>query len=83
MTENSLTAPESRSNVSPVQLTINGEVHEVPAGLTVLALVRHLGLTDGPVAVERNREVVPRAAHERVRVESGDILEIVHFVGGG
>jgi len=81
--ENSLTAQEARSNVGRVQLTINGEVHDVPAWLTILGLVRHLGLTDGPVAVERNREVVPRAAHERVHVESGDILEIVHFVGGG
>jgi len=66
-----------------VQLTINGEVHELPAGLTLAALCEHLGLTDGPVAIERNRQVVPRSEHSSVRVETGDVLEIVHFVGGG
>jgi sulfur carrier protein len=66
-----------------VRLTINGEVHDVPAGLTLSALVEHLGLAEGPVAIERNREVVPRAEHAHVNVQPGDTLEIVHFVGGG
>lgn len=64
-------------------MTINGESREVPASLTVAGLIEHLGLTDGPVAVERNREVVPRAEHSRVQVEADDVIEIVHFVGGG
>jgi sulfur carrier protein len=68
---------------SAVLVTINGESREVPASLTLAGLVEHLGLTDGPVAIERNREVVPRAEHGSVRVEAGDVLEIVHFVGGG
>lgn len=64
-------------------MTINGESREVPASLTVAGLIEHLGLTDGPVAIERNREVVPRAEHSRVQVEVDDVIEIVHFVGGG
>jgi sulfur carrier protein len=73
-----------RANVGVVaRVTINGEVHEIPADLTLAGLVRHLGLTDGPVAIERNREVVPRADHASVTVEAGDVFEIVHFVGGG
>ena len=64
-------------------LTVNGETREVPDGLTVRGLVEHLGLTDGPVAVERNREVVPRARHVDTALAAGDALEIVHFVGGG
>jgi sulfur carrier protein len=66
-----------------MQITVNGDVHEVPEGLTVRGLVEHLGLTDGPVAVERNREVVPRAEHPSTPLSVGDVLEIVHFVGGG
>jgi sulfur carrier protein len=66
-----------------VRVTINGEVRDVPAGLSVLALVEHLGLGEGPVAVERNREVVPRAEHGRVQVLADDVIEVVHFVGGG
>ena len=78
-----MTALGARANVKPVNLTINGEVHEIPPGLTLAALVEHLGLTDGPVAIERNRQVVPRREHASMRVEPGDVLEIVHFVGGG
>jgi sulfur carrier protein len=66
-----------------VRVTINGELRDIPASLTLAGLVEHLGLTDGPVAIERNREVVPRAEHGRVAVEPDDVLEIVHFVGGG
>jgi sulfur carrier protein len=66
-----------------MQITVNGDAHEVPSGITVRGLVEHLGLTDGPVAVERNREVVPRAQHPTTELHTGDVLEIVHFVGGG
>ncbi len=66
-----------------VRLTVNGEAIEVPDGLTVRGLVVHLGLTEGPVAVEINREVVPRAEHGVRGVGQGDVVEIVHFVGGG
>jgi len=66
-----------------MHLTVNGEPHEVPEGITVSGLIQHLGLGDGPVAVERNREVVPRATHAAVTLAEGDVLELVHFVGGG
>lgn len=56
---------------------------DVPAPLTVRQLIVHLGLTDGPVAVERNLEIVPRAEHETTALSDGDAIEIVHFVGGG
>jgi thiamine biosynthesis protein ThiS len=66
-----------------IQLTINGAPREVPEGMTVRDLVLHLGLGAGPVAVEQNREVVPRAEHATRPVSAGDAIEIVHFVGGG
>ncbi|MDX2052116.1 MAG: sulfur carrier protein ThiS [Polyangiaceae bacterium] len=66
-----------------MHLIVNGEPYEAPPGLTVRGLVEHLGLTEGPVAVERNREVVPRAEHAATLLAEGDVLEIVHFVGGG
>ena len=66
-----------------MRVEINGEPHDVPDALTVRGLLEHLGLTAGPVAVEINREVVPRAEHGAVRVQEGDRVEVVHFVGGG
>ena len=65
-----------------MRLTVNGDAQEVPDALTVKQLLAHLGL-EGPVAVERNAQVVPRAEHEVVALESDDVIEIVHFVGGG
>jgi sulfur carrier protein len=66
-----------------MRLWVNGNETDVPDGLTVRGLIEHLGLTNGPVAVERNRSVVPRAEHTLTALGEGDRVEIVHFVGGG
>lgn len=66
-----------------MQVRVNGEGRDIPDGVTVRGLIEHLGLTDGPVAVEVNRAVVPRAQHAERRLAPGDEIEVVHFVGGG
>jgi sulfur carrier protein len=66
-----------------MQITVNGESKDVAQDLTVRGLIELLGLTEGPVAVERNREVVPRAEHMTTRLAESDLVEIVHLVGGG
>ncbi len=66
-----------------IQTTINGDPQQVPENLTLLDLVRHLKLSEERVAIERNRRIVKREEWESVRVEAGDQLEIVQFVGGG
>ncbi|MEQ9320644.1 MAG: sulfur carrier protein ThiS [Polyangiaceae bacterium] len=66
-----------------MNLVVNGDPVTVDDGATVRALIEQLELTEGPVAVERNGEVVPRAEHAETRLEEGDAVEIVHFVGGG
>jgi sulfur carrier protein len=66
-----------------IEVVINGEPRQVPDGTTVAALIGELGLGDRRVAVERNREVVPRAQHATTVLAAGDRLELVTFVGGG
>ncbi|WP_082594541.1 sulfur carrier protein ThiS [Sphingomonas sp. Root710] len=66
-----------------IQIRVNGEHRRVVDGLTIAALAEELGLDPAKIAVERNLEVVPRSTLGQVRVEDGDELEIVHFVGGG
>jgi sulfur carrier protein len=66
-----------------MRVTVNGAPKEIPEGLTVRGLVEHLGLTEGPVAVEVNGAIVPRARHPVHPVNDADVIEIVHFVGGG
>jgi thiamine biosynthesis protein ThiS len=51
--------------------------------LTVAGLAQALGLDTRKVAVELNREIVPRSTYAQVPLRGGDILEIVHFIGGG
>lgn len=66
-----------------ISIRVNGEHKRVKDGLTLAELASELGLVPEKVAVERNLEVVPRSTLKDVRVEDGDELEIVHFVGGG
>jgi len=67
---------------APLTLTVNGETRRTSAA-TVADLVRELGLVPEKVAVERNGEIAPRSTLEQVALVEGDVLEIVHFVGGG
>ena len=64
-------------------VTVNGEVRETATGETLAAFLASLGIDRRKVAVERNREIVPKSTFERVTLDDGDQLEIVQFVGGG
>jgi thiamine biosynthesis protein ThiS len=66
-----------------MNITMNGEARDVPEGLTVAGLLVHLSLPAERVAIERNREVLPRAQWDSTSVQPGDQFEVVHFVGGG
>ncbi len=66
-----------------MEIVVNGEARSVEPGLTIARLLADLGLTDRSVAVEVNRQVVPRARHAEHRLAAGDRLEIVTLVGGG
>ncbi len=71
----------SSQTLVPVQL--NGELREIPAGLTVQELLEHLELHPRLVVVEHNGEILRREAYSDTAVAAGDTLELVHFVGGG
>ncbi len=64
-------------------VTINGDRREIPDGLSVTALLEHLGMSNGRVAIERNLDILPRALWQETQVQPNDTFEIVHFVGGG
>ena len=63
-------------------ITLNGETHCSDAA-TIAALVRELGLAPEKVAVEQNGQIAPRSMLGKTPLADGDVLEIVHFVGGG
>ena len=65
-------------------LIINGEEYaDLQTGLNVLELLSHLNLPKEKIAVERNKEIVPKSGYDTVILQDGDILEIITFIGGG
>jgi thiamine biosynthesis protein ThiS len=67
-----------------VHLLINGKDHDdLPEGLTLAGLLAHLELPERKIAVERNREVVPKSEYAETQLANHDELEIIHFIGGG
>ena len=66
-----------------MQVLLNGELREIPDGVTVAGLLAHLGVKAQRVAVEVNETVVTKDRYESHRIGSGDSVEIVAFVGGG
>jgi thiamine biosynthesis protein ThiS len=69
-------------NLTMNNLIINGET-QVSSAETLGALVEGLGMKPDRVAIELNREIVPREQWPQTPLRDGDQLEIVHFVGGG
>lgn len=65
-----------------MRIQVNGDERDVTA-TTVLALVEELGFDVRKVAVERNLAIVPKSLHAETRLEDGDRIELVQFVGGG
>jgi thiamine biosynthesis protein ThiS len=66
-----------------IQISINAEPVMARAESTVADLIRELQLDEKRLAVELNLSILPRAKWSETILESGDKLEIVHFVGGG
>lgn len=75
-----MTQPADNSTIT---VTVNGEMRDMPEGLTLSALLDVLELDPRKVAVERNLEIAPRSAYDEIAIADGDRLEIVQFVGGG
>ena len=66
-----------------MRLTINGETKDNIQATSLQELLDEMGIISGRVAVEVNTQVIKKADYENFRLNDGDIVEIVSFVGGG
>jgi sulfur carrier protein len=66
-----------------MEIVLNGKVEQLSGQLTVAELIAHLELQPKQVAVEVNRELVPRDQHAACNLAAGDQVEVVTLVGGG
>lgn len=68
-------------NTIPIRL--NGKIRDIEEGLSVRGLIESLDLNPALIVVELNREILDRERYEETPVGSDDVVELVHFVGGG
>ncbi len=66
-----------------MNIYVNGEPRDVPEGCTAAQLVELLGLTGRRLAMEVNRDILPRSQYEAHRFQPEDRVEVVHAIGGG
>lgn len=66
-----------------MDIILNGNTREIPDQATAAELLLSLGLAGKRLALEINREIVPRSRFEQHRIRPGDRVEIVHAIGGG
>ncbi len=64
-------------------ILLNGEPRELHVNVTLIDLLQTAGFAGRKVAVEINREIVPRSAHAERVLADGDRIEIVQAMGGG
>mgnify|MGYP001172718770 FL=1 len=76
--------PSTLPPIATVAIRVNGETREIPTGWTLSHLLADLAIDPRLIVVERNREIIrDRTAFDEVTLQDRDILELVHFVGGG
>jgi thiamine biosynthesis protein ThiS len=68
---------------SELEVIVNGSPMRVASGASVADLLQRLGVSTPRVAVERNREIVPKGSYAETRLAAGDVFEVVELVGGG
>lgn len=66
-----------------IQIAVNGEPYQLAAAASVIELVKQLDYAPERLAIELNLNILPRAEWTETKLQAGDKLEIVHFVGGG
>jgi sulfur carrier protein len=66
-----------------MDLMINGKPEQLPDGITAAQLIEQLGLNGQRLAMEVNREIVPRSSFATYTFNAGDQVEIVRAIGGG
>lgn len=66
-----------------IEITVNGEPRQITSEASVTDLVASLELTAARLAIELNLSILPRNSWATTKLQNGDKLEIVHFVGGG
>ena len=69
--------------MSTIKVLINGKNEDLPNNCTPELLLLNLEIPKQKVAIECNQKIIPRSSYNDFIIKEGDVIEIVHFVGGG
>ncbi len=66
-----------------MNILLNGKTQSIDDDLYLHTLIKKLDLGGKRLAVEINREIIPKSQHEQYKIQDGDTIEIVFAIGGG
>ena len=69
--------------IKKIKIRVNGKIKTIIDKLTVAELIKDLKIPLNKVAIELNKEIVNKKKINKIRFRNKDIIEIVHFIGGG
>ena len=75
--------PLSAPALNSVKIVLNGQEKPLATPVTIAALLQEMGFSERRVAVEVNREIVPRSRHDQYQLQDNDRVEVVFAIGGG
>ena len=76
--------PSQKSQLkTKIKIQLNGDAYVIEGDARLTTLIETLKMKPTRIAVELNREVVPRANYSEITLREGDELELINFVGGG
>ena len=66
-----------------IKIKINGKIKTIIDELTLYELINDLKIPITKVAIELNKEIINKKEIKKIKIKNNDIIEIVHFIGGG
>ena len=66
-----------------MEILLNGATHSIKDGSSLNTLIEQLELKGKRLAVEINQEIIPKSEHDQYKIQQGDVIEIIHAIGGG
>ncbi len=70
-------------NIKKIKIKINGKIKTIIDQLTLAKLITDLKIPLNKIAIELNKEIVNKKKINKIKIKDNDVIEIVHFIGGG
>jgi thiamine biosynthesis protein ThiS len=69
--------------IKKIKIKINGKIKSIDQGYNLYKLINNFNISIKKVAIEHNREIIDKKKIKKIKLKNNDIIEIVHFIGGG